>query len=208
MKNNKIIIIGAGGYGSEIFSLLEETTYNSIGFLDKEKDRINLLGPIIGHENELGKLKKNYLFSNVIIAIGDVNKREIIYESIKKHELDFPLIIDSSAKYISEKINRNTGVIIYPNVVIMNNCKIGKFTLVNSGVTIGHDVNIGDFCNINPGAHLAGKISIGNNTLIGIGSVIKEGVNIGSNAIVGAGSVVIKDVLDNKTVYGVPAKEV
>jgi sugar O-acyltransferase (sialic acid O-acetyltransferase NeuD family) len=208
MKNNKIAIIGAGGFGSEIFSLLEKKTYNCIGFIDKEKAKINSLGPIIGDENELEKLKKHYLFSDVIIAIGDVNKREIIYNRIKSYKLNFPLIVDSSLKLFSEKINKNTGVLIYPNVVIMNNCKIGKFVLINSGVTIGHDVNIGDFCNINPGAHLAGKISIGNNTLIGIGSVIKEGVNIGNNVIVGAGSVVINDVLDNKTVYGVPAKEV
>ena len=41
--------------------------------------------------------------------------------------------------------------------------------------------------------------------LIGANSVIKEGVEIGDNVIIGAGSVVIKNVDNNKIVYGNPA---
>ena len=36
--------------------------------------------------------------------------------------------------------------------------------------------------------------------------MIKEGVEIGDNVIIGAGSVVIKNVDNNKIVYGNPAK--
>ena len=98
------------------------------------------------------------------------------------------------------------GVILYPGVVIMNDCRIGKFTMLNSGVTLGHDVVIGDFCNINPGAHLAGKIAVGDGTFIGLGTSIKENITIGKNAVIGAGSVVLNDVPDDTTVYGSPAK--
>ena len=114
-------------------------------------------------------------------------------------------IIDSSVRCFSKDIGN--GVIIYPGVIIMNDCKIGKFTLLNSGVTLGHDVIIGDFCNINPGANFAGRIRIGDNVFIGIGASIKENIIIGNNVVIGAGSVVLKDVPDNTMVYGVPAKE-
>ena len=39
-------------------------------------------------------------------------------------------------------------------------------------------------------------------------ATILSGIHIGANAIIGAGSVVIKDVLENTTVVGVPARVV
>jgi acetyltransferase-like isoleucine patch superfamily enzyme len=41
---------------------------------------------------------------------------------------------------------------------------------------------------------------------IGTGAIILGGVTIGENSIVGAGAVVTKDVLENSTVAGVPAR--
>jgi acetyltransferase-like isoleucine patch superfamily enzyme len=43
---------------------------------------------------------------------------------------------------------------------------------------------------------------------IGAGAVIVCGVTIGENAMVGAGAVVTKDIPDNVTVVGNPAKTI
>ena len=43
---------------------------------------------------------------------------------------------------------------------------------------------------------------------IGAGAIILPGVKIGKMAIVGAGAVVTKDVPDNTTVVGIPAKKI
>ena len=80
------------------------------------------------------------------------------------------------------------------------NTNIWQFCVVLKGSKIG------DFCNINPGVHLAGRITIGDGVFIGIGASVKENIRIGNNVVIGAGSVVLKDVPDNTTVYGVPAK--
>tara|TARA_Y100000816_G_C26107026_1_gene588623 strand:+ start:4232 stop:4858 length:627 start_codon:yes stop_codon:yes gene_type:complete len=201
----KIAIIGAGGFGQEVFHLLDKDMYDCIGFIDYNKKE-NSSAPIIGHENDMTKLVKEFGFSKCVLSIGDMKQREKIYNQIKNYALEFPRIIDSSVKYFSNDLAK--GVIIYPGVVIMNDCKIGKFTFLNSSVTLGHDVVIGDFCNLNPGAHLAGRITIGNGSLVGIGASIKENVTIGDNVVIGAGSVVVKNIPDNTVVYGVPAKEV
>jgi len=204
-NREKIAIIGAGGFGGEVFHLLDDDFYECIGFIDHIKEGKELPAPIVGHEDDMEKLVATYSFSNCAVAIGDVDQRKKIYTKISRYNLHYPTIIHPSVQFFSKNIN--DGTILYPGVVIMNNCRIGKYSLLNSGVTLGHDVVVGDFCNINPGAHLAGRINLGDGSLVGIGACIKENVTIGENVVIGAGSVVLNDVPDGATVYGVPAKK-
>lgn len=203
-NKDKIAIVGAGGFGREVFHLLDNKLQECIGFIDYEK-KSNLPANVIGHEVNIIKLMGEYGFSSCVLAIGDIETRKKIFNQMNKFSIKYPKIIDSSVRCFSKDIGN--GVIIYPGVIIMNDCKIGKYTLLNSGVTLGHNVIIGDFCNINPGAHLAGRITIGDNVFIGIGANVIENIRIGNNVVIGAGSVVLNNVPDNTTVYGVPAKD-
>ena len=85
------------------------------------------------------------------------------------------------------------GVFIGPQVVLVND-KYPR-SLDDEGARIQFDHSISQ-----------GVTTIKDGASIGTGSVILSGVTIGENAMVGAGSVVTKDVPDNATVYGVPAK--
>jgi UDP-3-O-[3-hydroxymyristoyl] glucosamine N-acyltransferase len=53
---------------------------------------------------------------------------------------------------------------------------------------------------------IAGSVTIKENTWVAT-SIVKNGVTIGKDSLVGLGAVVIRNVQDNKTVYGIPAKE-
>jgi len=101
-------------------------------------------------------------------------------------------------------------------------CKISSHTFVCDGVTIGDNCFVGHgvmFINdknprsVNDKGDLAGdadwsmeKTVIGKNVSIGTGAVIMCGISIGDNSVVGAGAVVTKDVPNNCTVVGVPAR--
>ena len=95
---------------------------------------------------------------------------------------------------------------------IPSKCKIGYglylghgiCMVINSGTIIGNNVNLSQFLNI--GTNHSTPAVIGDNVYIGPNVCIVEDVKIGSNSCIGAGAVVVKDVPENATVAGVPAK--
>lgn len=203
----RIVIIGAGGFGREVLRLIDRNLYEPVGFIDANTSQFsNLSLPVLGDDSLIPDLHKKNIASCVCVALGNIKKRKKIFDIVTKHNLKLPPIIHSSAIILTQK-PVGEGAIIYPNVVVMDSCQIGRGILLNSGVTLGHDVDVGDFSNINPGVHIAGHVNVGRQALVGIGSCIREKVNVGDEAIIGAGSVVLKDVAPKTTVYGVPAKE-
>ncbi len=76
--------------------------------------------------------------------------------------------------------------------------------VINGGTIIGNNVNISQFLNI--GTNHNNPAIIGDNVYIGPQVSIIENVKIGHNSSIGAGAVVTKDVPENATVAGVPAR--
>lgn len=76
--------------------------------------------------------------------------------------------------------------------------------VINGGTTFGNNVNISQFLSI--GSINRTPATIGDNIYIGPHVSIVEDVNIGSNSLIGAGSVVVKDIPENCTVVGNPAR--
>lgn len=82
----------------------------------------------------------------------------------------------------------------------------GVGVVINGGTTIGNNVNISQFLSI--GTNKRTPATIGDNVYIGPNVCIVEDVKIGSNTTIGAGSVVIRDIPENSTAVGCPAKVV
>lgn len=110
-----------------------------------------------------------------------------------------------------------TFVEIQKGVTVGARSRIQSHSFICSGVTIEEDVFIGHgvmFANDRTPsvtATLAGTwkmepILVKKGASIGSGALILPGVTIGEGALVGAGAVVTKDVPENTTVIGVPAR--
>jgi len=103
------------------------------------------------------------------------------------------------------KVGINLGLTIYPNT-FGPGLKISHYgsIVVNGKVRVGKNCTIHSSTNI---GQYKGKVpKIGHNVYIGPGAKIYGEITIGNNVTIGANSVVNKDVPDNVTVAGVPAK--
>lgn len=96
------------------------------------------------------------------------------------------------------------------NCVILDPAPVvfGDDVMLGPGVLISTATHPKDVGLRKKGLESAHPILIGNNVWIGMGAKILPGVSIGDNAIIGAGAVVTRDVAENKTVAGAPAKEI
>lgn len=211
---NDVIIVGTGGLAREAAYIIQEM--HKDGFIGKLKGYISEkkidLHKNIGEfsivgtdQDELPFLGENL---DVVIAIGHPEVKAKISERYIKNELySFPNIISKNANITDKSLKIGKGNIICSGSIISCDVVISDFCLINWNATIGHDVIIGNNVVINPGAHISGFCSLSNKVLIGAGAVILETIHISENAKVGAGAVVTRNVFDNKTVVGVPARE-
>ena len=69
-----------------------------------------------------------------------------------------------------------------------------------------HDCLIHDYVTIAPNAVLLGHVTVSEKVYIGANSTILPTISIGEDSLVGAGSVVTRNIDNNITVKGVPAK--
>lgn len=153
-----------------------------------------------------------------------INKEFIInsYFDIKYRNSLMPLFDLSNTKariepgaIIRSEVNISDDAIILMGAIINKGAKIGSKTMVDMNAVIGSGAKIGNNCHIGAGAVIAGimepkskrPVVIEDNCFIGANAVVLEGVTVKRNAIVGALSVVTKDVDENTTVVGVPAKK-
>jgi len=197
MKKN-IALIGAGGLGREIKNLLERK-HQFAGYYDDREFSDNYLGSI----DRISPTE----YLQYLIAIGDPIIKKGLAERLAEKELHYANLLSKNT-VVDESCFTGTGVIVCDGAVATVDYQIGAHVLINLNVTIGHDVTIGDYCSIMPGANISGNVTIGEATLIGSGATILQGITIGSKVIVGAGAVVTKDVADNTTVVGIPAKQI
>lgn len=209
---NDIVIIGAGDTGREYIDLIErinrvEKKWNIIGFVD---DNPNIQGRIIDGVPILGTVDWLNLVENEVYAVCSISsgiiKKKVI-SKIKNSKVKYATLIDPNVTLCNGS-RCEEGAVVYAGTVLAINTQIGKHAYISFNSSIGHDTVIGDYCNIYPGVNVSGKVNIGECTDLGTGTKIIQGLSVGKNSIVGAGTVVIKNIPENCTVVGAPAKPI
>jgi len=201
-----VIVIGYSGHAFVACGILKAAGLPITGYCDKEEKTYNPFGlQYYGSElsdEALAAMKEHGGF----IAIGINSLRNGIYDELSLVNIRFFNAIHPSAVVDDSAIIAPSAVMIAANVTINPLAKIGTGVICNTSCIIEHECVVDDFAHIGPGAVLCGNVKVGRQSFIGANAVIRQGITIGDNATIGAGSVVVKNVPDNVTVVGVPAK--
>ena len=84
--------------------------------------------------------------------------------------------------------------------------ELGEFVFVDNHSTVAHHFDNSDGVNFSPGVRAMGSVECGETAFIGAGAILVPRVTVGARTVVGAGAVVTKDIPDDVTVVGNPAK--
>lgn len=203
----KIYILGSGGLAREVYGWnLNQKPDNRIkidGFISNEINSFLYELPIFS-KSQIESMNENFRF---IPCIGDIESREKEFNFLQEIG-GIPKSFVSDDIKIGANVKIKNGCILNPRTSISSNVTIHEGVIINCNTGIGHDTSIGSFCTIFGSATINGDVTIGSKVMIGSGAVIHPKKKIGNNAKVGIGSVVIRNIKENTSVFGNPAKKI
>lgn len=207
----ELIIIGARGFGREITDFAQHCIgygeeFIIKGFLDDNPNALQGFGnyPSILASVEDYTISPNDVF---ICGLGSIKWTQFYVSIILSKGGEFINLIHKHA-VLRTNVMLGKGIIIGQGSLISTDVKIGDFTQIMSYCILGHDVSIDMQCRIGDYVFLGGFTSIDCNSFIAVKATVLDKLKIGKNVTIGVGSVVIKNVNDNTTVFGNPAKKI
>ena len=183
--------IELAGFDLDLIDLIESCGHTFAGYYDPCECEAGYLGD----DKQMKNSKNPVILGSMSPKIR--RKLFLIYESRLTN-------LVSPHAYVSKAAILGEGITIQHRSTVMN-AILGNGIQINVGATIHYESVIGDFVTLAPQALILGRVKVGSGAYIGAGAIIKEDCTIGENACVGMGAVVVRDVLPNTTVKGVPA---
>ncbi|WP_294229343.1 acetyltransferase [uncultured Chryseobacterium sp.] len=208
----KIAIFGAGGFGREVKTIIDEINknnnrYDFVGYFDDGKKQGTIINdfPVLGGLNELNNFVEDLC---VVICVADPKIKKNIINRIENKNISYPSIVHPKASISNDYVSIGKGCIICEGTIITCNIDIENFVILNLSCTVGHDTKIGAFSSFMPSVNISGEVHIEECVYVGTGAKIINLLEIGANSIVGAGAVVSKSLPANCTAVGIPAKPI
>jgi len=209
LNMKKLIIVGAGGFGREVYAWAKGhpdsgSAWEIAGFLDDDAavlDAYDYPVRVIGSV-ETYQPNADEVF---VCAIGAPMIKEKVCQALLARSAAFITLLHPSV-ILGENVQLGMGVVLCPRVTLTSDISVGDFAAINCHSSAGHDVVIGDWATISGHCDLTGNTRYGVGAFLATGVRIVPGKCVGDFAYVGAGSVVIRSVKDGQKVVGNPAR--
>lgn len=206
MKN--IVIVGAGGFGREVFNHAEDcirvgADWKIKGFID---DNLKALDNYDYPQKVIGTIKEYIPEENdfFICAIGSPKTKKIVVGALLQRGAKFEKLIHPSVK-IGRNVKIGKGVVLCPNVTLTCDISIGNYAMVNCTSGCGHDSVIGDYCTISSYCDVTGFCKLGEGVFFASHVCMRPSSKVGDWTRVGINSCVIMNIKAGISAFGNPA---
>ena len=186
-----IIIVGAGGFGRELHSLLwdcfSKDQYRFKGFLAKQKDELNgydIDAPVLDDPDQYRPAAADVC----LLAVGHIGSRRRIVESLT----------GKGAEFVS---------MIHPTASVSNRAVVDDFVCIHFYCLVSHDAKVGKYCYLSPYATINGMGVVEDEVFMGTHSTVTPLMRVGHHAKISANSSAMRDVAPHSLVFGVPGKQ-
>lgn len=205
---NKIIIVGAGGFGCELLQWIKDINdvrpqWEIAGFID---DNLHALdGKEMGY-TIIGTIKdwQPQEDEEFAMALGSPGLKKRVTKSLQDKGAKFATVIHPTA-LVSPFAHYGEGLVMFPFSKLSCHTTVGRHVTILS-TQIGHDNWIGDYTVISGGCNILRNVRIGQEVFVAAGVCIAQDVVVGDRAYLGLGSVVVKDVEPEAKMFGNPAR--
>ncbi len=206
-----LVILGTGGSAYDVLDVVDAInaltpTWTIQGFLDDLRPAHSrfldwpVLGPLAAAADMVG-----VWFINVIGSDQSYRHRPRLIAGTGLGRKSFATLIHPQA-CVSSRARLGTGVLVNYGASVAGNVTIGDQVSLGPNSVVGHDSHIGDYSLLAPAAVVSGLVSVGRACYLGASSVVKQKIRIGDGALIGMGAVVTRDVTEESTVVGNPAR--
>lgn len=206
----ELVIVGAGGHGRELGSLIAGINaagpkFRLAGFVDDDpwaSDRLGRLGlSVLGDVSWLAANPRPF-----VLGIGTSSTRRTIAARLEETGCE-PVGLVATSASVGLDVRLGRGAVVHEHATITTNVRIGAHSHVNVGCAVQHDSIVGQFVQMSPAVFINGDCVVEDDVFIGTGAIVTRGVRVGAGARIGAGSTVLDDVEPNSLVVGTPARQ-
>lgn len=198
-----LILYGAGGHARVVLDALACSARKAAWIVDDHPRCDSLDGvEIIAAADGRWLTLVSFRF---VVGIGDNCTRAAIFERLLVRG-GIPLTVVHPASIVSDRSFVGPGTVLMAGAIVNPGASIGMNCILNTACSVDHDCLVGDHVHLCPGVRVAGGVRIGSGTMLGTGACVTPGRSIGSGVVIGAGAVVVRDLPDNCSAYGNPAR--
>ncbi len=208
MKPADVVIMGAGGHARVVADVIRcDGRYRISHVVDERADAPGtaLGAPLLPGGDALLDLPAATRPRLAIVGIGSNAVRLRLATWLRDHGFELVTVVHPAATVAGDVV-LGRGTVVMPGAVINVGTRVGDSCIVNTRASIDHDGDIGHGVHIAPGATLCGGVRVGDGSFVCAGATIIPYRSIGARATVAAGATVIRDVGDDVTVAGTPAR--
>lgn len=204
-SSDGFFVFGASGHGKVVAEIGLARSESLRGFIDDAPWRrgTTLFGvPILAWSDVTSG---RFAGHHVALGVGDNFARSRVAARVCAAGIRLYSLVHPRA-WVSPSARIGEGTVVMAGAIVNADATIGVGCILNTGSIVEHDARIGNYVLVGPGVVTGGNVGIGDFSLIGVGARILPNVRVGARVRLGGGAVAVRDLPDDVTAIGAPAR--